>query len=210
MSALASPTAAPAPIVVSAPIAAGRHPLLHALRWIGEDLFSTLAFVGLYAVTHSAATATLAALATGLGQMAWERLRGRPVYPMQAMSLALVAVFGAAALLTHDPRFIMLKPTLVYAAVAAVMLKRGWMIRYMPEVVLTWSADLAVGFGYVWAGLMAATSILNAVLALAAPWAWGPFIAVAPITSKAGLVLIQYGVTKALTRRRIHAARREA
>ena len=36
------------------------------------------------------------------------------------MSLGLVVVFGGASLVTHDPRFIMLKPTLIYAVIGGV------------------------------------------------------------------------------------------
>jgi intracellular septation protein len=184
-----------------------RHALLHALRWIAGDLLSTLAFVGLYAMSHNPLLATLLAFAAGVAQMAYERVRRRPVDPMQAMSLALVAVFGGASLLTRDAHFIMLKPTIVYAAVGAVMLKQGWMTRYVPKLALRWSADLVVGFGYLWAGLMFATALANAGLALAAgPRIWSLFIAVFPIGSKAAMVLLQYGVTRAVTARRIHAA----
>jgi intracellular septation protein len=201
MTALAYPAAMPA--------ATPRlHPLLHALRWIASDLFSTLAFVGLYAVCHSALAATLIAFAAGAGQMLYERVRRRPIDSIQVMSLALVAVFGAASLLTHDGRFIMLKPTLVYAAVGAVMLKRGWMARYVPEVALQRSADVVDAFGYVWAALMFATALLNAGLALGGGRAaWAVFIAVFPIASKAALVLVQYAVTRTVTVRRIHAER---
>lgn len=198
----------------AAPIAFDRprgHPLLHALRWIAGDLLSTLAFVGLYAVSHSALLATLTAFAAGLAQMGYERVRRRPIDAMQVMSLALVAVFGAASLLTHDGRFIMFKPTLVYTAVGAVMLKRGWMARYMPEVALRRSGDVVTAFGYVWAALMFATALANAGLALAGgARAWSVFIATFPIASKVAMVLLQYAVTRAVTVRRIHADGRAA
>ena len=45
----------------------------------------------------------------------------------------LIAVFGAATLLTGDPRFVMFKPTGINLVLGAVMLKRGWMERYAPE-----------------------------------------------------------------------------
>ena len=38
------------------------------------------------------------------------------------------------ALLTDDPRFVMLKPTLIYCIVGTVMLKPGWMTRYLPPI----------------------------------------------------------------------------
>jgi intracellular septation protein len=183
------------------------HALVHALRWIAGDLLSTLAFVGVYAVSHDALLATMLAFAAGVAQIISERLRRRPVDAMQILSLALVAVFGAASLLTHDARFIMFKPTIVYAAVGAVMLKPGWMTRYVPEIALRWSADLVVGFGYLWAALMFSTALANAGLAIwAGPRVWSLYIAAFPIGSKVAMVLLQYGVTRAITARRIHAA----
>lgn len=187
------------------------HPLLHAVRWIAADLFSTLAFVGLFALTKSAGTATLLALAGGLAQMAYQRWRRRPVDAMEVLSLVLVAVFGAAALLTHDARFIMFKPTLIYLAVGAVMLKRGWMVRYMQPEVLERSADVVTAFGYVWAAMMFATAFLNAALALGGDRrAWGLFIATVPIASKVGMILVQYAVTRAVVVRRVHGAAPQA
>ena len=46
------------------------------------------------------------------------------------------------------------------------MLKRGWMNRYLPPIALETVPDLAIGFGYVWAGLMFFSAALNLVLAL--------------------------------------------
>ena len=48
---------------------------------------------------------------------------------MQWMSLGLIVVLGSATMLTQSPRFIMIKPTIVHFAVAAAMLRRGWMLR---------------------------------------------------------------------------------
>ena len=46
------------------------HPIVHAGKWIVADLFSTLLFVGLYAVTHSVYVATGLAIAAGVAQLA--------------------------------------------------------------------------------------------------------------------------------------------
>ena len=92
---------------------------------IAADLFSTLSFVALYAVTHSIFVATGLGIAAGVAQIAYLRLRGAAIDTMQWVSLGLVVVFGGASLLTHDPRFIMFKPTLIYAVVGMVMLRPG-------------------------------------------------------------------------------------
>ncbi len=178
-------------------------PLLHAGKWLAADLFSTLAFVGLFALTHSVVAATGVGIAAGVGQIAWLKARRAPIDTMQWRSLGLVVVFGGASLVTGDPRFIMLKPTLIYAAVGAVMLKRGWMARYMPPAALPLIADVATVFGYVWAGLMFATGALSLALALSGDvkaWAW--FISDFPIASKLALFAVQYVTTRAIGRRR--------
>ncbi len=187
------------------------HPLIHAGRWLVSDLLSTLVFVGLFAATHSLYAATGLAIAFGLIQIAWLKLRGSSVDAMQWMSLGLVVVFGSASLVTHDPRFVMFKPTLIYAAVGAVMLRRGWMTRYVPPIVLTWSADVTIAFGYLWAALMFATAGVNFWLAVRGDqvlWAW--FLGVVPLGSKVAMIALQYLTTRAITRGRIRASRRGA
>ncbi len=181
-------------------VATCTHPLIHAAKWIAADLVSTLAFVGLYALTHSALAATVVGLAAGVVQIAYVRHRHGSVDAMQWTSLGLVVFFGAASLLTHDGRFIMVKPTLIYAAIGLAMLKRGWMGRYMSQVVLARSADLVNLFGYVWAGAMFATAALNlAIVATGDRQAWVWFISVFPLASKLALLLVQYGAMRWVT-----------
>jgi intracellular septation protein len=184
------------------------HPIVHAGRWIAADLFSTLLFVGLYAVTRSVYLATGLALAVGVAQMTWLKLRGAPIDAMQWVSLALVAIFGGASLITHDPRFIMFKPTLIYAAVGLVMLRwPGWIVRYQPPVALRWSRDVAMRFGYAWAGLMFGTGALNlALMVHGDSELWGWFLGVFPIASKLALGAAQYALTRLIVIRRMRAA----
>jgi intracellular septation protein len=187
----------------------GVHPIVHAGKWIAADLFSTLLFVGLYALTHSVYVATGLAIVAGVAQIAWLKVRGSPIDAMQWMSLGLVVVFGGASLITHDPRFIMLKPTLIYAALGVVMLRPGWIVRYQPPVALRWSRDVAMAFGYVWAGLMFATGAFNIALVLHGDpklWAW--FLGVFPAASKVALFAVQYGLTRIIVIRRVRAAGR--
>jgi intracellular septation protein A len=182
--------------------------LLHAAKWLVADLLSTLAFVGLYAATHNIYVAVAFAIALGLGQIAWQKSRGTPIDLMQWLSLFLVVVFGAAALVTRDPAFVMVKPSIIYTAIGLVMLRPGWMNRYFPPIARDNAADVITVFGFIWAALMFGTAAANLGLvfsASAATWAW--FIAVFPIASKVGLVLIQYVVIRAIIRRRIRASR---
>ncbi len=205
---VAVPTSAPAPAAPLEAEGSHIHPLIHAGRWLLADLFSTLMFVGIYALTHSIYVATGLGFAVGLAQIAYLKARRRPIDLMQWMSLGLVIVFGGASLLTHDPRFIMLKPTLIYIAIGAVMLKRGWMVRYMPPIALPWATDVSTAFGYGWAGLMFVTAALNVALVAHGDtklWAW--WIGVFPLASKLALFAIQYLVTRFIVRNRIIASR---
>ena len=173
------------------------HPLLLVGRELLLDFLSTLVFVGLYAATHSLKASVALAIGIGVAQVAWSRLRRRPIDTMQWLSLGLVIVFGAASLLTHNPRFVMFKPTLIYCVVGGAMLKPGWQKRYLPPIAVQRAGDVCFVFGYVWAALMFATAAANLALVLggsAAMWAW--FVGVFPLASKIGFVLIQYGVTR--------------
>ena len=95
---------------------------------------------------------------------------------MQWMSLGLVVVLSGATILTQSPRFVMLKPSIVHFAIAAVMLRRGWMIRYLPEIVLQNVPEpTIVAAGYAWAALLAVLGLSNLIIALHfdfVTWAW--------------------------------------
>jgi intracellular septation protein len=191
--------------------AAPPHPLIHAGKFLIDDLLSTLLFVGIYAVSHDIYLATGIAIALGLGRIAYLRAKGVRIDVMQWLSLGLVIVFGGATLLTQNPVFVKLKPTFVYTAVAAVMLRPGWMNRYMPVLGRDRSADVALVFGYVWAAVMFATAVANLGVALfASTFVWTWFIFLFPLVSKILLILVQYLTTRTIVRRRIRAGQRLA
>src|SRR5262249_35012859 len=107
---------------------------------------------------------------------------------------------------TQSPRFIMVKPTIVRFAVAAVMLRRGWMIiRYLPEIVVQNVPEPAiVAAGYAWAALIAAIGLANLTIALRfdfATWAW--FVSVRAVGAKLAAFALQYGVFRVIIRQRI-------
>jgi intracellular septation protein len=182
----------------------------HAFRPLVNDLFSSLLFAGLLAAGVDAIAATLIAMATGVGHvLLWLALK-KPIAPLQWASLGLVLVFGSASLVFTDPRFLMAKPTIVYAIVAAVMLQRGWMLRYMPPIAAGHGEGMMVAYGYVWAGLMMASGGLNLVFAVGFPETWPLYKAVFPITSKLGLFAVQYLHIRAVVRPRVEAAMAQA
>jgi len=117
----------------------------------------------------------------------------------------LVVVLGGATMLTQSPRFIMIKPTIVHFAVATVMLRRGWMLRYLPEIVVRTVPEPAiVAAGYAWAAFLAALGLANLFIALRldfVSWAW--FVSVGAGGAKLAAFAQQYGVFRAITRQRI-------
>ncbi|HEV2530659.1 inner membrane-spanning protein YciB [Phenylobacterium sp.] len=189
--------------------------LLNAIRPLAWDFFPTIAFAALTAMHVDVQLATPAAVGAGVVQLIVMKATGREVGLLQWAGLGLALVFGTISFVTRDPRFIMAKPTLIYFAVAVVMLKRGWMLRYMPEIARHHGAPLMIRWGYAWAGLMALTGVANGVIALWFTKEWALFIAVVPIASKLTMFAIQYVSVRHIVRGKIIAereaeARREA
>jgi intracellular septation protein len=182
-------------------------PFLYAIRPLLLDFLSTIVFVTLVALKVDPTIAAASGIAIGVSQVVFLKATKRPVAPLQWMGLGLVLVFGTASLLTHDLRFLMVKPTIIYLLIGGVMLQRGWMLRYMPPIARGHGEDVMIAFGYVWAGLMLVTAIANAVVALAFTDRWVAFMAIFPMASKLILFGIQYLTTRAIIIRRVQAAR---
>jgi intracellular septation protein len=176
-----------------------------ALWQLLNDFLSAILFLLVFALSGSLFAAAGIAVAAGLAQLARLKLTRRRVEPMQWMSLGLVVVLGGATLLTHSPRFMMLKPTIVHFTVAAVMLRRGWMVRYLPEIVRQNVPEATVvAAGYAWAGLLTALGLANLVIALHfdfATWAW--FISVGAVGVKVIAFALQYAVFRITVRQRL-------
>ena len=181
--------------------------LLAAVRPLVSDFFPTIIFAVLIAMKVDVRVATGAALLIGIAQVALQRYLKRKIDLLQWASLGLVIVFGTLGILTNDPRFLMAKPTIVYLAIGAVMLKRGWMLRYLPPVAKGRGEPMMIAFGYVWAGLMFSTAAANLAVAAALPSQWPAFIAIVPLASKIALFAVQYLAIRASVKRRILADR---
>ena len=178
-----------------------------AARQLLEDFLSTIIFLAAYLVTGSITIAVGVAIATALLQFAILKLRSRPLDAMQWTSLGLVVVLGGIALVTADPRFILVKPGLIHIAIGAAMLRRGWMIRYLPPIVPERLGEgTVVAAGYAWSGLMVAIGIAIIVVAILfdfAVWAW--FVSVGVMGLQIGAFLLQYIVFRMMIRRRRRA-----
>lgn len=168
--------------------------MMTALKAFVSDLLSTIVFLIVFASTGDAALAVGISIAVGVLQVAVEKARRRPVAAMQWASLALVLVFGGAALLTHDTRFVMVKPTLINFAIAAVMLQKGWLDRYLPQQAHDHlPRGLIIASGYVWSGLLFALGIANFVIAMTCSfkvWAW--YTGIVPTSVEIAAFGLQY------------------
>jgi intracellular septation protein len=180
--------------------------LFQAGKFLLLDMASTIFFLVLFLTTDSIRLSVTLGVALGIAQIGWELLRRRPIDAMQWLSLVLVVGAGAATLATNDPRFVMLKPSLIYALVGTVMLRKGWMNRYLPEIAKEIVPDIAVIFGYVWSGLMFFSAALNVVLALNfSIVAYASLMSAYGVASKLGLFLIQYALMRYIGVRRHRA-----
>ena len=167
--------------------------LLRSARLLVSDLASTLFFLAVLLLTKDLVLAVALGVGLGVLQIGWLMARRQPIDTMQWLSIGLVVVSGAATLLTSDPRFVMLKPTVIYCIVGAYMLRPGWMNRYLPPIAIAVVSDLAWIYGFVWAGLMFGSAALNIVLALTLdPVTWSAAMSIWGIASKVVLFLVQY------------------
>lgn len=180
--------------------------LFNAGKLLLLDMASTLFFLIVYLLTKNIPLAVGLGIALGLAQIGWEIVRKKPIDAMQWISLVLVVASGTATMITSDPRFVMAKPSLIYVVIGAVMLKPGWMNRYMPAVALTMVPDVVVIFGFVWAGLMFFSAVLNVAVALNfSVVTWASFMSAYGIVSKLGLFAIQYATMRTIGVRRRRA-----
>ncbi|MDN3276737.1 septation protein IspZ [Frankia sp. RB7] len=157
------------------------------------DMAATLLFLVLYLLTHNVTLSVVLGMVLGTAQIGWQIARRRPIDTMQWMSLFLVLGAGTVTLLTNDPRFVMIKPSVIYVIVGVVMLKRGWMNRYLPPIAIELVPDIAIIVGYAWSGLMFVSAALNVIVALNVDvGTWSVTMSVYGIVSKVLMFLIGY------------------
>lgn len=173
--------------------------LFQAGKLLLLDMASTFFLLFIYLLTKNITLAVLLGMALGAAQIGWEFVRKKPIDTIQWMSLFLVVATGITTLLTDDPRFVMIKPSVIYCIVGIVMLKRGWMNRYLPPVAIELIPDVATIFGYVWALLMFLTAGVNLIVAYNFSIAtWLAFMSIFGIVSKLTLFLIGYATMRTI------------
>lgn len=158
---------------------------LEAARLLLLDLASTFFFLIVFFLTHDTTLSVGLGMALGVTQIAIQFVRRKPIHTMEWLSLFLVVAAGTATLLTDDPRFVLFKPSVIYVIVGIVMLKAGWINRYLPAVARAVASDVGVIVGFAWAGLMIASAAVNAFVAIACSVpTWAMVMPVFAIVSK--------------------------
>jgi intracellular septation protein len=172
------------------------------------DFLSTIVFLVLYLSTDNVLLATSVAIAGAVAQVVYSRLNGKPLGFMTYASLALVIVLGGATLLTNDPRFVLAKPSIAHFAIGAIMLKRGWMLRYVPPLVVETIPEYVTIAGYAWAALMVLLGL--GVIAVASTGdikLWAFYVSVVAIGAKVAAFAVQYVAFRILVTNRLRAIR---
>jgi intracellular septation protein A len=173
---------------------------------LAQDFFSTIVFLAVYLITDNVVLATSVAIAGAVAQVIYARVKGEPLGFMTWASLGLVIVLGGATLLTHDPRFVLAKPAIAHFAIGAIMLKRGWLLRYMPPRVTETIPEYVTAAGYAWAALI---FLLGAgTIAVAATGdlkLWAFYVSVVLIGAKLAAFAIQYVAFRLLVTSRIRS-----
>lgn len=181
------------------------------LRRLGSDFLSTIVFLVVYLTTDNVILATAVAIAGAIGQVIWARYKGENLSYMTWASLGLVIVLGGMTLLTHDARFVLAKPAIGHVAIGLIMLKRGWMLRYMPAIVTENIPEYVTFAGYAWAALMFVLAAGTVGVAMTGDMKlWTFYVTVVLVGAKLAAFAIQYVAFRILVGNRIRAAARAA
>jgi intracellular septation protein len=181
---------------------------LLAARALLLDMASMVVFLVVVWLTDNLYWSAAIGMAFGVAQIVWQLARRQPIEALQWLSLVQVLAAGTATLLTDNATFMMLKPSVLSVFLGVVMLKRGWMNRYISPATAALVGDVAIRFGFVWAWLMFFTGALNIALALTLDTkTWSVVMSFWGLGSNIALFLAQYAVMDWIARRRTAAAR---
>jgi intracellular septation protein A len=178
-------------------------------RRLVSDFLSTIVFLVIYLATDNVILATAIAILGAVGQVAWSKYKGQTLSYMTWASLGLVIVLGSLTLLTHDARFVLAKPAIGHVAIGIIMLKRGWMLRYMPPLVSETIPEYVTAAGYAWSALMFVLAAGTVAVAMTGDMKlWAFYISVVLVGTKLAAFAIQYVAFRFIVTSRIRAAAR--
>ena len=190
---------------------------LSSFKRLAVDILAGWLFLAVFLATNNIYLATAMGLVTGILQIVWMMVRRQKIDPMQWMAMGLVVVLGGATMVTHNPTFVVFKPSIFDACLGAMMLRPGWAARYMPPQV----ADLVprgivVFWGYVWAvswfALAASNLVVDRIYGLRAWALWTNFspLAVVAVLTGSGMLVFPPMVRRAARARGIAFTSRAA
>lgn len=173
--------------------------LLLTIRPILADLAGTFTFYLVFLATGSPRIGAAVGLALGVAQLAWHRAHRRSPPALLLVAVMMTIVLGGVTIATDDARFLLIKPAIVYTAVGATMLRRGWVVRYLPTIAHDLLPRLTIDrVGWSWAALLFATALANlALVALLPPRAAAGIFFVGALASKLLLFAVQFRVLRA-------------
>jgi intracellular septation protein len=173
---------------------------------LATDFLSAIVFAAIYLATDNVVLATAVAIAGSIAQIIYSYLKGQPLGFMTYASLGLVIVLGTATLVTNDPRFVLAKPSIAHFAIGAIMLKRGWMLRYMPPIVAETIPEYVTIAGYAWAALMFVLGLGTIAAASTGDLKlWAIYVSVVLLGAKLLAFAVQYVAFRALVTNRLRA-----
>jgi intracellular septation protein len=178
-----------------------------AFKPIALDLIATIFFAVLFWATGNILLATIVGVAVGVGRFIYLKVKNLPIGPLQYLSVVLVIVAGVTTLITNNPQFMMIKSSVVTAAVGVVMLTTNWMAPYLPPIVtenLEKRVILVASRG--WGVLQIVLAAANAFIALNYSVAiWTLYTSFVPTTATVATFVLQYVVFRTLIHRSIVA-----
>jgi intracellular septation protein len=124
---------------------------------------------GAFAATTAAIKGTVAFMVAIVVAMAVSKWKLGKISPMLWMSSVLVLGFGALTVYLHDPKFIVMKPTIIYAAFAVMLLGGYWFRKPMLKYLLQSALEGLTEKGWLllsrnWGLFFAALGIANHVM----------------------------------------------
>jgi intracellular septation protein A len=178
---------------------------LQVVKPILFDLLVAIIFASVLVATHNIYLATGVGIAIGIVQFAYQKMRARKIGPLQWLSLGIVLVFGTTTIVTHVPYFIMLKPSIIDAAVGVVFVTRHWMEPYLPPIVKAHVSEKTIRrASRAWAAVMFLFAFLNVIVAFKVRQEiWALYAAIVPTAIISLLFVVQYVMFQALVRRNL-------
>ena len=177
------------------------------LAKLATDFFSTIMFLAVYFTTTGCCWRPALPFRV-VAQVVMPASSASQLGFMTYASLALVIVLGGADAADQRSALRAGQPAIAHFAIGAIMLKRGWMLRYMPPIVTETIPEYVTAAGYAWAALMFALGAGTIAIALTGDIKlWALYVSVVAIGAKIAAFAVQYVAFRILVTSRIRAAR---